>query len=58
MGSHTFFLSWDSERHIRKTDITKSHCKIDQSCCQTSSQLTNTVIGTNVMRRQNRWQIT
>jgi len=25
------------ERHIRKTDITKSHCKIDQSCCQTSS---------------------
>ena len=25
------------ERHIRKTDITKSHCKIDQSCCQTKS---------------------
>ena len=25
------------ERHIRKTDITKSHCKIDQSCCQISS---------------------
>jgi len=25
------------ERHIRKTDITKSHCKIDQSCCQTRS---------------------
>lgn len=25
------------ERHIRKTDVTKSHCKIDKSCCQTSS---------------------
>ena len=25
------------ERHIRKSDITKSHCKIDQSCCKTSS---------------------
>ena len=22
------------ERHLRKTDITKSHCKPDQSCCQ------------------------
>jgi protoporphyrin/coproporphyrin ferrochelatase len=21
------------ERHIRKTDVTKSHCKIDNSCC-------------------------
>lgn len=25
------------ERHIRKTDITKSHCKIDGTCCVTSS---------------------
>ncbi len=25
------------ERHIRKTDITKSHCKIDGSCCVTAS---------------------
>ncbi|MBT0607267.1 ferrochelatase [Aequorivita echinoideorum] len=25
------------ERHIRKSDITKSHCKIDQSCCVTPS---------------------
>ena len=25
------------ERHIRKRDITKSHCKIDGSCCVTSS---------------------
>ncbi len=25
------------ERHIRKTDVTKSHCKIDGSCCQTPS---------------------
>ncbi len=25
------------ERHIRKTDITKSHCKIDGSCCATPS---------------------
>ena len=25
------------ERHIRKSDITKSHCKIDGSCCQTPS---------------------
>ena len=25
------------ERHIRKSDITKSHCKIDKSCCQTTS---------------------
>ena len=26
------------ERHIRKSDVTKSHCKIDNSCCQTSSK--------------------
>ncbi len=25
------------ERHIRKSDITKSHCKIDGSCCKTES---------------------
>ncbi len=25
------------ERHIRKTDVTKSHCKIDRSCCVTPS---------------------
>jgi len=25
------------ERHIKKSDITKSHCKIDGSCCQTKS---------------------
>ncbi len=25
------------ERHIRKTDITKSHCKIDGQCCVTPS---------------------
>ena len=26
------------ERHIRKSDITKSHCKINKSCCQTTSK--------------------
>ena len=26
------------ERHIRKSDITKSHCKIDKSCCVTPSK--------------------
>ena len=26
------------ERHIRKSDITKSHCKIDGSCCETASK--------------------
>lgn len=26
------------ERHIRKSDITKSHCQIDGSCCQTASK--------------------
>jgi len=26
------------ERHIRKSDITKSHCKIDKSCCSTPSE--------------------
>ncbi|NER19036.1 ferrochelatase [Spongiivirga citrea] len=26
------------ERHIRKSDITKSHCKIDGQCCQTASK--------------------
>ncbi|MDN6280711.1 MAG: ferrochelatase [Psychroflexus sp.] len=26
------------ERHIRKSDITNSHCKIDGSCCQTASR--------------------
>lgn len=25
------------ERHIRKTDVTKLHCKIDNSCCSLSS---------------------
>lgn len=25
------------ERHIKKSDITKSHCKIDKSCCVTPS---------------------
>ena len=25
------------ERHIRKSDVTKSHCKIDGSCCATAS---------------------
>jgi len=25
------------ERHIRKSDITKSHCKLDKSCCSTPS---------------------
>ena len=25
------------ERHIRKSDVTKSHCKIDGSCCATPS---------------------
>ena len=26
------------ERHIRKSDITKSHCKIDGNCCKTASE--------------------
>ncbi|MCL6296337.1 ferrochelatase [Jejuia spongiicola] len=26
------------ERHIRKSDVTKSHCKIDGSCCETPSK--------------------
>ena len=26
------------ERHIRKSDVTKSHCKIDGSCCITASK--------------------
>mgnify|MGYP000474561215 FL=1 len=26
------------ERHIRKSDVTKSHCKIDKSCCSTASE--------------------
>lgn len=26
------------ERHIRKRDITKSHCKIDENCCVTASK--------------------
>lgn len=26
------------ERHIRKSDITKSHCTIDGSCCKTASK--------------------
>ncbi|HEX8269411.1 MAG TPA: ferrochelatase [Flavobacterium sp.] len=25
------------ERHIRKTDVTKSHCRIDATCCKTPS---------------------
>ena len=27
------------ERHIKKRDITTSHCKIDKSCCRTNSEL-------------------
>ena len=26
------------ERHIRKSDVTKAHCKIDGACCQTKSK--------------------
>ena len=26
------------ERHIYKSDITKKHCKIDESCCKTQSK--------------------
>ncbi len=26
------------ERHIRKSDITKSHCKVDKSCCENASK--------------------
>lgn len=26
------------ERHIKKSDVTKSHCKIDKSCCETPSK--------------------
>ena len=26
------------ERHIRKSDVTQSHCKIDKSCCVTPSK--------------------
>jgi len=26
------------ERHIKKRDVTKSHCKIDKSCCKTASK--------------------
>jgi protoporphyrin/coproporphyrin ferrochelatase len=26
------------ERHIRKSDITKTHCKIDENCCTTASE--------------------
>ncbi len=26
------------ERHIRKSDVTKGHCKIDKSCCSTASK--------------------
>ena len=26
------------KRHIRKSDVTKSHCKIDESCCTTPSK--------------------
>ena len=29
------------ERHIRKSDVTKSHCKIDKSCCSDSSEAHN-----------------
>lgn len=29
------------ERHIKKSDITKSHCKIDGTCCQTKSPAHN-----------------
>lgn len=30
------------ERHILKSDTTKSHCKIDGSCCETPSEAHNT----------------
>lgn len=37
MESYSVFLSGVPERHIKKSDITKSHCKIDGQCCQSSS---------------------
>jgi ferrochelatase len=38
------------ERHIRKSDITKSHCKIDKSCCQTTSEGTPILLSSSVLR--------
>lgn len=32
-----FRINWIPKRHIRKTDVTKSHCTIDGSCCSTPS---------------------
>ena len=37
MGSSLFSYHGIPERHVRKSDITKSHCKIDESCCSISS---------------------
>ena len=37
MGAFIVLLSRVPKRHIRKSDITKSHCKMDGKCCQTDS---------------------
>jgi len=42
------------KRHIRKTDITKSHCKIDGSCCNTPSPAHEFVTVINAMKPPNK----
>jgi ferrochelatase len=42
------------ERHIRKTDITKSHCKIDGSCCNTRRRHMSFATVISVTKRQSK----
>jgi hypothetical protein len=49
-----YLLPRNSRTSHWKTDITKSHCKIDGSCCNTPSQLTNFATVTSVMKQLNK----
>jgi ferrochelatase len=41
-------------RHIRKTDITKSHCKIDGSCCNNRRRHMSFATVISVTKRQSK----
>jgi hypothetical protein len=50
---HLLFSSTEFRASHSKTDITKSHCKIDGSCCN-HHQLTNFATVTSVMKQLNK----
>jgi ferrochelatase len=54
---HCCFLTTEFQSVTSQTDITKSHCKIDGSCCNTPSPGTSFATVTNVTKPQTSCQI-